>query len=199
MVRRPFRSPFFIFLALALAVWASYGLWLPWFGRVLVHDDGPAKADIAVVLAGDDSGGRILKGAELVREGYVPLALISGPQYFDIHESDVAMAFAGRRGYPLQWFLPFPNSTHSTREEAALILAELERRGVRHFILVTSDYHSARARRIWMAALSKGGPDMRVVSAPDEFFRKDRWWLNRESQKTVFFEWAKTIATALGH
>ena len=33
--------------------------WLPVFGYALVHDDGPMKADIAVVLAGDGFGNRI--------------------------------------------------------------------------------------------------------------------------------------------
>jgi len=66
--------------------------------------------------------------------------------------------------------------------------------------LVTSDYHSARARRIFLAAerASGGGPQMRTVAAPDEFFRPDSWWRNRQSQKMVFMEWSKTVATAFG-
>jgi hypothetical protein len=40
---------------------------------------------------------------------------------------------------------------------------------------------------------------MRVVAAPDENFQEGSWWRNREAQKTVFFEWTKTLATALGH
>jgi hypothetical protein len=43
-----------------------------------------------------------------------------------------------------------------------------------------------------------GVPAMRTVAAPDQFFRPDSWWRNREAQKTVFFEWSKTVATALG-
>jgi hypothetical protein len=36
------------------------------------------------------------------------------------------------------------------------------------------------------------------VTAADEYFKADSWWRDREAQKTVFFEWSKTIATALG-
>jgi hypothetical protein len=39
---------------------------------------------------------------------------------------------------------------------------------------------------------------MRTVTAPDEYFHPDSWWRSREGQKTVFFEWSKTVATALG-
>ncbi len=177
----------------------THSLWLTWLGYGLVRDEGPAKADIAVVLAGDYSGHRVEKAAELVRTGYVPQVMVSGPQYFDIHECDVAIAAAVRKGYPASWFIPWPNSSHSTRDEADSILQELSRRGVHSFLLVTSNYHTARAARIYRAALARaGGPAMRVVAAKDENFHEDSWWRNREGQKIVFFEWWKTIATALG-
>jgi uncharacterized SAM-binding protein YcdF (DUF218 family) len=184
---------------LAIAACLSFNLWLPWFGHALIRNDGPVKAEIAVVLGGDEYGLRITKAAELVRDGYVPVVLVSGPALFDIYECDVAIAFAVRKGYPASWFIPFPNTTRSTREEASSILSELARRGIHSFLLVTSDYHTARAGRIYRAALAKGsGPEMHVVAAPDANFREDGWWRNREGQKTVFFEWSKTVATALG-
>jgi uncharacterized SAM-binding protein YcdF (DUF218 family) len=188
-------------LVLAAAAILSRSLWLPVLGYALVHDDGPAKADIAVVLAGDTVGHRIEKAAELIREGYVPAALISGPPgFYGGHESDYAIAYAVRQGFPAQWFIALPHSALSTREEARVVLAELRRRNVRSFLLVTSDFHTARARRIYLAAgrAMGGGPAMRTVAVPGEFFRPDSWWRNREGQKTVFFEWSKTFATALG-
>ena len=188
-------------LVLAAAAILGRSLWLPVLGNALVHDDGPAKADIAVVLAGDYLGHRIEKAAELVRAGYVPAALISGPPgFYGGHESDYAIAYAVRQGFPPQWFIALPHSALSTQEEARVVLAELRRRNVRSFLLVTSDYHSARARRIFLAAerAMGGGPAMRTVAVPGEFFRPDSWWRNREGQKTAFFEWAKTVATALG-
>jgi len=188
-------------LLLAVVVILARSLWLPCLGYALIHDDGPAKADIAVVLAGDSWGHRIQKAAELIRQGYVPAALISGPPgFYGLHESDYAIAYAVRQGFPAQWFIALPNSALSTGEEARVVLAELRRRNVRSFLLVTSDYHTARARRIFLAAerAMEGAPAMRTVAAPDEHFRPDSWWRNREAQKTVFFEWSKTFATAVG-
>ena len=66
--------------------------------------------------------------------------------------------------------------------------------------MVTSDYHTARSARIYLAterALG-GGPAMRVVAAPDRHFQIDSWWKSREGLKTVFMEWSKTVATAVG-
>ena len=76
----------------------------------------------------------------------------------------------------------------------------MRRRSIHSFLLVTSDYHTARARRLFLAAERDrgGGPDMRVVAAPDQFFNSGSWWRNREGRKTAFLEWIKTAAVALG-
>ena len=58
---------FLVFGIFAVAAGLAHALWLPWLGDLLIHDDGPAKADIAVVLGGDFYGHRIEKAAELVR------------------------------------------------------------------------------------------------------------------------------------
>jgi uncharacterized SAM-binding protein YcdF (DUF218 family) len=171
-------------------------------GYALVHDESPGKADIAVVLAGDAYGRRILKGGELVRAGYVPAVLVSGPRTaYGQHESDLAIPFVVRQGFPAEWFIAFPNSSLSTRDEAAAVLGELRRRNVKSFLLVTSDYHTARARRLYLTVehASGGGPQFRTVAATDEYFHANSWWRSREGQKIAFFEWSKTFATALGY
>ncbi len=195
--------PRLLLLALLLlaAIAASYPLWLPVAGYALVHDDGPGKAEIAVVLAGGYDGGRILKAGDLVRAGFVPAVLVSGPPGpYGVNEADLEIAFAVRHGFPRQWFIPLPNLAFSTREEARVVLPELRRRGVHSFLLVTSSFHTARATRIYRAEERAEGyaPAMRVVAAPDKYFHPATWWHNRESQKTAFYEWCKTVASALG-
>ncbi|MBZ5602215.1 MAG: YdcF family protein, partial [Acidobacteriia bacterium] len=49
-------------------------------GSYLVKAGPPQKADIVIVLAGDASGHRILKAAQLVREGYASKVVVSGPE-----------------------------------------------------------------------------------------------------------------------
>lgn len=202
MALRLFRAKFLLFgAALVVLLYFTRTVWLSAGGYALIHNDGPAKADIAVVLAGDAYGHRVLEAGELVRQGYVPVALVSGPQgNYGHSESDLAIPFAVKHGFPAEYFAAFPNDSHSTREEAADILPELRRRNVKSFLLVTSTYHSARARRIYLAAerAAGGGPGFRTVATADEFFRPNTWWHSRESQKIVFMEWSKTIATAFG-
>lgn len=202
MVPRFFRLRFLLFsAALLVLLFLARSWWLAGLGYALVHDEGPGKADIAVVLAGDRYGHRIVKAGELVRAGYVPAALVSGPEgEFGLYESDLAIAFAVRQGFPAEWFVALPNRSLSTREEAVVVLAELRRRNVKSFLLVTSTYHTARARRIYLATehSAGGGPQFRTVAAPDEFFRPDRWWRTRQGQKIAVTEWSKSVATVFG-
>jgi uncharacterized SAM-binding protein YcdF (DUF218 family) len=186
--------------ALALLAWLTSAWWAGGIPRLLVDDEGPRKADLAVVLAGDYSGQRILRAGELVRQGLVPAALVSGPEYYGLHECDMAIDFAVKRGCAREWFLPFPNSAESTRDEAKLVFPELERRGVRSFLLVTSDYHTARAARIFRAEGKARRSTIEVH--PVAAYHRERdpggWWRTREGRKTVVLESIKTIATALG-
>jgi uncharacterized SAM-binding protein YcdF (DUF218 family) len=175
----------------------AYPLWLRAAGYYLVSAQEPFHADLIVVLGGDDRGNRILKASSLVKQGYAAEVLVSGPYCCYGHiESDVAIPFAVKHGYPPGWFIALPVKGTSTREEAREIVRELDRRHVRRFLVVTSDYHTRRAGRIFRKLVA---PDrFRVIAAPDWAFRPDDWWRNREGQKQVFFEWAKTLASWVG-
>jgi uncharacterized SAM-binding protein YcdF (DUF218 family) len=162
-------------------------------GDYLVRSGPPDKADVVFVLAGDSSGGRILKAAQLVRQGYAPRVVVSGPAgNYGYYECDLAIPFAVKAGYPQSEFVPFPNNAHSTREEAAAAAVMLRGLGAHRVLLVTSTFHTRRAGGMFRAA----APDLTfiVVSAPDEYFTPDGWWRNREASKTFLLEWTKTAA-----
>jgi uncharacterized SAM-binding protein YcdF (DUF218 family) len=185
----------------ALAAYLTHTLWLGALGRALVEDDGPAKADAVLVLGGDVWGTRVETAARLVRAGFAPIVLISGaPAAYDTNEADLAIPFIVRRGYPAGWFVALRNDGMSTAEESAWLLPELQRRGVHSLILVTSDFHTARAARTLRAAVRAAHShiEVRVVPAPDRYFHADSWWRVREGRKTALTEWAKTVAHALG-
>jgi uncharacterized SAM-binding protein YcdF (DUF218 family) len=201
--RRSFPFKFaLLLLILAAVAFLARDAWLAALGNALIHDDGPDKADIAVVLAGDNWGHRMLKGAELVKQGYVPRVLVSGPPggFYGINEADAASEFAIRKGYPAEWFIPVYHTGLSTREEAVAVLDALKERNIHSFLLVTSDFHTARARRIFLHAERQrgGGPSVRAVAARDQFFTATAWWHNREGRKTFFLEWTKTLTSVLG-
>jgi uncharacterized SAM-binding protein YcdF (DUF218 family) len=182
---------------LALAAWLAHDRILTALGSLLVAAAQPEKADIVVVLAGDTYGHRILTAADLVRNGYAPLVLVSGPGgEYDFHECDLAIPFAVKRGYPESYFAHFEHDANSTAGEAAAIVPELRRRNVHKVLLVTSNFHTRRAGGIFRRA----APDLTIVAigAPDEYFTPDGWWHSREGQKTFLVEWEKAVASWIG-
>ncbi len=162
-------------------------------GNFLVSADPPRKADIIVVLAGDGFGKRILRAAELVKQGWAPKVLVSGPDgSYGNFECDLAIPFAVKAGYPESYFAHLEHGARSTAEEAQVVVARLRTMGVKRAMLVTSNYHTRRAGRIFHRA----APDMEiiVVASDDEFFSPDRWWRVREGRKIFLYEWMKTVA-----
>jgi uncharacterized SAM-binding protein YcdF (DUF218 family) len=191
------KTPLIILAALIVGAIVTRTLWLGALGAFLIHADQPAHADYAVVLAGDPSGRRIIVGAELVRQGFVRKALISGPPgCYGIVESELAVNFAMKKGYPADYFVQFPHHALSTQTEAQAVIPELRRLGVHSFLLVTSDYHTRRAGRYFRQLAD--GLEMRVIAAPDEYFHWNSWWRNREAQKIFYMEWSKTVASLFG-
>lgn len=166
-------------------------------GHLLIQSDVPEKADAVVVLAGDGYGNRVTRGAELVRQGYAPVAVVSGPEgLYGANECDLAISFAVRQGYPESYFECVGHEATSTREEAEAIVPALRARGVKRFLLVTSNFHTRRAGSLFRRAAD--GMEVTVVQAEDRFFDPDRWWQSREGRKTFVLESMKTVATWLG-
>jgi uncharacterized SAM-binding protein YcdF (DUF218 family) len=196
-VKRAFRT-----LALILAILVLLGLvfhnaLLAGLGSYLVKADSPEKADIALVLAGDSEGNRILAAAQLVRRGYVSQVLVSGPSgIYGYYECDLAIPFAVKAGYPESYFLHFEHDARSTQEEARDAVVRLRQLGAHKILLVTSDYHTRRAGKIFRSA----APDLQfvVIAAPDSNFTAGGWWHNRQGEKTAFNEWVKTLTEPFG-
>jgi uncharacterized SAM-binding protein YcdF (DUF218 family) len=162
-------------------------------GNFLVKAGPPQKADIIVVLAGDGFGRRILKAGELIKDGWAPQALISGPNgNYGNYECDLAIPFAVKAGYPESYFLHFEHTARSTESEATNVTQKLREMGFKRVILVTSNFHTRRAGKMFRHA----APDLEffVVAAPDEFFKPDSWWHDREASKVFLYEWMKTVA-----
>ncbi len=195
---RAFRSrPLRVALLLLGVLILAAALAIPYAGPALEKSEAPRTADAALVMAGDGYGDRMRTAAELVRRGLVPKVYVSGPEgFYGLHEDELAIAWAIKRGYPASWFIPLPMKATSTREEAAIVVPRLRHDGVRSLLVVTNDYHTGRAGRVWREA----APDINItiVSAPDALFELRHWWRTREGRKTVFYEWTKVIADRLG-
>ena len=183
-------------------------LMAPWIlarlGEALVNNQPPQKADAVIVLAGDAVGNRILKGVELVQQGFAPVIYVSGPEgYYGHSEDQLAIEFAVNRGHQAQWFVGVPNHAESTLDEARIMLPMLRAKGVQRVLLVTSNFHTARAARIFRRVAQGGqanAPAIEIVSvaAKDASFAPQGWWNNRRGQKVFFYEASKTFADYAG-
>lgn len=196
-MKRSIRNLLLILVALILLVAIFHRSILLAIGNYLVKAEAPQKADVVLVLAGDFTGSRILTGARLVREGYASKALISGPdELFGMYECDYAIPFAVKSGYPESYFLHLENHSHSTEQEAEAARSVLKSMGVHTLLLVTSNFHTHRAGDVYR----KHFPDLKtiVVAAPDIYFIQSDWWHDRQSEKTLLFEYMKTVAYWFG-
>jgi uncharacterized SAM-binding protein YcdF (DUF218 family) len=189
--------PVIAVICLAVIFVLSSGRILWSLGAVLDNNEPPQKADMIVVIGGDQRGNRILKAAELARQGYAASVLVSGvATMYGHHESDLAIDFAVHHGYARGIFVANDYPAVSTLDEARADIRELRRLGVHKYLLVTSVYHSARATRIFR----REGRDLEMhpVSAPDRYWPNGVWWNNREGRKLWFNEMLKTGADYLG-
>lgn len=184
--------------ALIVLLFVSHPTWFRWLGESLVKEQTPVKAEAILVLGGDYTCGRILKAAELVREGYASRIIVSGgqPQY-ELQEADLAVQCAVRHGFAREIFVPVYLNAFSTRDEAERLKPVLERLGVRRLLVVTSDFHTRRAGMVVRRVFGPG-VEVTMVGAPDPSWSSGAWWKNREGQKTEFYEWTKTVAAAIG-
>lgn len=186
-----------VILVLALAWWQRARLLAP-VGTFLDNGEAPEKAEVALVLAGGWRGERVLKAGELVRQGFVPYILLSGPKaYYEQPECNYAIPFAVEHGLKAEWFECAPNTAKSTEEEARVMLAELGRRGVKKALVVSVRMHIRRARMLY-SELKPEGLELRFVAAEDRQFRLEEWFRTREGKKAVLLEWLKLATTPLG-
>jgi uncharacterized SAM-binding protein YcdF (DUF218 family) len=186
---------------LALAVFIAV-LWifatpiLRSIGSLLVANGPPVKADAIVVLAGDGKGNRILKGAELGKQGYAPVVIASnGGDRYERTESALAIEFAVAHGYPASLFLETHWKASSTVDEARHDIALLRARNAHAVLIVTSTWHTARASRVYRRL----APDLEihVVGAEDPHWDHSNWWHSRPGKKKFLLEFTKNVADYL--
>lgn len=163
-------------------------------GRLLVRD-GPEKADVIVVLAGDSQDLRYTRGMELLRAGYgrrLFLDASSGTHYFGRTPAEYAKTYLEQDAgvlSPQVSVCPFQED--STVTETLYVAKCLEPLHAKNVLLVTSDWHTARARSIFMRRLPQYHWSTAAARDPQVF--GTQWWRHREWAKTTFQEWLKVI------
>ena len=154
--------------------------------------DAPEKSDVILVLAGETDK-RPARALELLQQKYAKNVILDVPaddRIFGTTAEELAR----------KWAVSLPQSSEvsvcpirglSTKAEAIESGECAKKVGARSILLVTSDFHTRRARSIFCKHL----PDIpiHVAAAYDAEQFGDPWWRHRQWAKTNFDEWIRLI------
>jgi len=163
-------------------------------GRMLVSDH-PERSDVIVVLAGDSQDARYRRGMELLRAGYgkhLFLDASSDSSYFGHTPAEYAEAFLKQDAKAMAAQVSVcPFEEDSTLTETRFVARCLEPLHPASVLLVTSDWHTARAHSVFTHRLPQY--HWSAAAAQDDRLFGATWWRHREWAKTTFQEWLKVI------
>ena len=180
-----------VLVVLIVALYMLRGPILRSMGEFWVVEDAPEKAD-AIFLLGDDNYGadRAARAAELYREGWAPRVVASG-RYLRPYASIAQLMHRDltERGVPAAAIQMLPSLAGNTREEAVLLRRLADRQHWHRVLVVTSNFHTRRARHIYVRVF-RNGAEVRVIAARDGGYHPDAWWDSRSGIKLFFMEFA---------
>lgn len=158
-------------------------------GELWVVNESPVQSD-AIIVLGDDNyaGDRAQHAAELYRMGLAPVVVASGRAlrpYAGV--SELIERDLESRGVPAASIVKFQQRAENTHEEAEALSGLITSRGWKRVLVVTSNYHTRRARFIFERVLPPG-ISVHVSGAHDLDFDASRWWETRLGQKLFFDE-----------
>lgn len=160
-------------------------------GGFLVVND-LQKADVIVVLAGETDR-RPARGVQVLSQNYAPKMLLDVPvnrSVYDRTAIDIATTYV--QSLPERQSIQIcPVVGLSTKAEAQDVVRCLDHSGVHRILLVTSDYHTRRARSIFQHELRGFRIFVTPAHDPEQFGAS--WWTNRQWAKMNFDEWTRLV------
>lgn len=181
---------------------------LTWTGSLLVFEDDLVPADVVLPLAGGDWD-REIEAAELFRSGHARTVLLTlEPEAATrtylvdrgVHlptAEEIRLQVLVALGVPRERITVIKQPVTSTLDEARFVGEWAARSGVRAVIIVSTPYHTARAKYIFERYAAT--PRTRFIVRPTTRgeFRPDNWWTSRAMLREGIFELEKLIAYRL--
>jgi len=197
-------------LALLLVCLLAYTLRAPLLSglaKPLIATDAPLqKADLIFVLNGDYNT-RPFYASDLYKQGLAPLVLIAQAESspaellgLEDNPTRIAVRVMELKGIPVQNVLVLKENgpVTSTFDEARALRTYVEAHEVHSVILLTSEFHTRRARWVFERELRGLPVRLEVAGAPHIGFNAGNWWqsengliyVNNEYIKLLFY-WIK--------
>ena len=181
-----------IFLLLVLLTSASFAAFPGSILCLLTAHNTPVHSDAIVLLAGAMKE-RAPTAAMLYRQGYAARVLVSSDGIFsswsakhsrNLYNVEWAEEELVKLGVPRSAIIKLPCLGSGTIYESMATRDEIEARGLRTIIVVTSDYHTRRAGWTFRHTLGKDASEVRTYAAQSEVGRVE---LFVEAVKLVYY------------
>lgn len=163
-------------------------------GEGWVVEDTLERSDVIFVLSDDNFyADRATRASQVYRQGLAPIVVASGRRLrpyagiAELIEHDLI-----ERGVPKDKILRVAHEADNTREEATTLAQVAKQKKWRSIIVVTSNFHTRRARYIFSHVFPKD-IKVRITGARDGDFDPERWWEKRISVKDLSREIAGMI------
>ncbi len=192
-------------MRLAVALLCAW--WLIAWGaaRALMVETDLLHADALVVLGGSATYvERTRRAAELFRQGRAPVIILTNDNQRGGWSSaeqrnpffvERAVDELQRAGVPAERIEVLPQTVSGTYEEALLLRQHASTRGLRSVLVVTSAYHSRRARLTLCRVFAESGIQVGLATAApgQQTPRPMLWWLDARGWSMVAGEYVKLI------
>lgn len=176
----------------------GYPFLLGAIGNLLVVDEPPVPSDAIVVLAGGEPG-RALEAANLYKAKLAPYVVVTTeypPAMYEQSKRDGVELVLSYENYVrvLQGYgVPAVNIYRveeyvgDTMDEIGRVRDFARRKGWKRLIIVTSNFHTRRARMVASFLMEPGIPTV-LVSSHSDNFKPDAWWTSQAQVRTFAIE-----------
>lgn len=181
---------------------------LTWVGTLLVVEDELVEADVILPLAGGTLD-REIEAAELFRQGFAPrIVLTREPElptlaYLEergIHlpvAEEVRLRVLVELGVPRERISFLAGNVRSTMDEAEAVAAWAVDANVGRVIVVSSPYHTARAKHTFERFAGNSRTQFIVRPTTLSEFSPENWWTRRDMLRLGIVELEKLLAYRL--
>jgi uncharacterized SAM-binding protein YcdF (DUF218 family) len=167
----------------------------------LIIDDRLQPADVIFVL-NSDVNTRPFRAVELYEQGLAPVIAIARAENTPVvdlglvpNDTDISVGVMKKLGVPVEKIivLPVSGGVTSTFDEASALRQYVEANQIHKIILVTSAFHTRRARWILEKTLAGLPVTLEMAAVPYARFDQTNWWKNESGLITLNNEYIKLV------
>jgi uncharacterized SAM-binding protein YcdF (DUF218 family) len=188
-----------VVVVLAALLYFGRGLLLPPVARFLNVSEPAQQAQYVMVLGGGKQT-RPFVAAALVKAGFAEKVLLPCPtpsseveEGLEPREHEVMRQTLRARGVQDDSIVVLPGDVASTLDEARVLEKYLDNQPEASITIVTSNYHTRRARSIFRRILGEKAARLHFVGAPSDGYDESNWWQSEAGFADYVQEYCKLV------